>query len=98
MLTSLGKLTQEEQSLLDTLSDASIFEARSLLDQNYTFLKSIFIELPTFDIYQDEIKKRKDGLNNKRDEESSKQMEKQITKQITKQMKLNFLIRKTELQ
>ena len=72
LLTSLGKLTQEEQSLLDTLSDASIFEARSLLDQNYTILKSIFLELPTFDIYQDEIKKMKDGLNNKRDEEFSK--------------------------
>ena len=62
---SLGNVTNEEQNLLDTLSEASLFKARALLDQNYDILKSMFTMLPTFDILQEEIAIYKDKENRK---------------------------------
>ena len=62
---SLGNVTNEEQNLLDTLSEASLFKARALLDQNYDILKSMFTMLPTFDILQEEITIYKDKENRK---------------------------------
>ena len=62
---SLGNLTNEEQSLLDTISEASLFKARALLDQNYDILKSMFTALPTFDILQEEVATIKDRVHSK---------------------------------
>ena len=63
--TCLGNITQEEHSLLDTLSDSSIFDARSLLDQNYIIIKSMFTELPAFDILKDTVTKIKERASSK---------------------------------
>jgi hypothetical protein len=52
---NLGSITKEEQSLLDNLSEATLFKARTLLDQNYDILKSMFTELPPFDIMKDKV-------------------------------------------
>jgi hypothetical protein len=70
--TGVGNLTEEEISLLDNLSDASLFQARSILDQNYNTLKTIFAELPTFELLQDPVRKRREKLSEKRIEEFSK--------------------------
>ena len=56
--TKVGNITVEEQSLLNSLSEASIFQARSILDQNYNTLKPIFTELPTFELLQDPVRKK----------------------------------------
>ena len=63
--TCLGNITQEDHNLLDTLSESSIFDARSLLDQNYSSLKSMFTELPAFDILKDTVTKIKEGASSK---------------------------------
>ena len=61
----LGNLSKEEESLLDTISDASLFKARTLLDQNYDILKSMLTELPTFDILKEVVANIKDGIHSK---------------------------------
>ena len=43
------KLTKEEQELVEELSKASQFQARDLLDGNYSILKSIFVDMPDYD-------------------------------------------------
>ena len=43
------KLTKEEQELVEQLSKASQFQARDLLDENYSILKSIFVDMPDYD-------------------------------------------------
>ena len=58
-------ITNGEQNLLDTISEASLFKARALLDQNYDILKSMFTALPTFDILQENIATYKDKENRK---------------------------------
>ena len=63
--TCLGNITHEDHNLLDTLSESSIFDARSLLDQNYSSLKSMFTELPAFDILKDTVTKIKEGASSK---------------------------------
>ena len=64
--TKLGNITVEEQNLFNSLSGASIFQARSILDQNYNILKPIFTELPTFEVLQDIVRKRREELSEKR--------------------------------
>ena len=63
---TLGDLTEEEQSLLDNLSEATLFKARTLLDQNYDILKSMFTELPTFDIMKDHIESIKEEFHRRK--------------------------------
>ena len=43
------KLTEEEQELVEELSKASQFQARDLLDGNYSILNSIFVDMPDYD-------------------------------------------------
>ena len=62
---SLGGVTNEEQNLLHTISEASLFKARALLDQNYDILKSMFTELPNFDILQNAFVNKKDERDRK---------------------------------
>ena len=50
---------------MDTISEASLFKARALLDQNYDILKTIFTELPPFDSLQKLVTEIKDDENNK---------------------------------
>ena len=63
---SVGDLTEEEQSLLDNLSEATLFKARTLLDQNYDILKSMFTELPTFDIMKDHVESIKEEFHSRK--------------------------------
>ena len=58
----LADVTEEQQELLDDLSNASIFEARNLLGQNYTTLKSIFTTLPPYENVNDLVTEVKEDL------------------------------------
>ena len=42
-------LTKEEQDLVEKLSKASQFQAKDLLDNNYSILKSIFADMPNYE-------------------------------------------------
>ena len=55
-----GSITEEEHNLLDTLRDASIFEARTLLDENYEVLKSMFTQIPNLETLQSHFIKMKE--------------------------------------
>ena len=58
----LADVTEEERELLDDLSNASIFEARNLLEQHYTTLKSIFTTLLPYEIVKDVVTEVKEDL------------------------------------
>ena len=63
-ITSKGltDLTEEQRELLNDLSNASIFDARNLLEQNYATLKSIFTAWPPYEIVKDIVTEVKEDL------------------------------------
>ena len=56
----VGTITEEEHNLLDKVRHASIFEARTLLDENYEVLKSMFTQIPNLETLQSHFIKMKD--------------------------------------
>ena len=56
----VGSITEEEHNLLDKVRHASIFEARTLLDENYEVLKSMFTQIPNLETLQSHFIKMKD--------------------------------------
>ena len=63
------ELTTEEQELMVELSNTSLFEAKDLLNENYTVLKTIFIDLPPYEDVRNIVKEIKKDLAEKSIEE-----------------------------
>ena len=70
------KLTKEEQELVEELSKASQFQARDLLDENYSILKSIFVDMPDYDETRTAVEELRQEYSNE-DEDYNPMIEKE---------------------